>query len=103
MPSAIVTTTMAENVECFSRLLTDIVLTSILWSFFTTLLQELRIGLGTVSTTCGSGWVMDQVHEPLANRAPFTSYPPATAGGTDCVQAWRLTLRQSFFICCMHL
>jgi hypothetical protein len=44
--------------------------------------------LDTVSTTCGSGWVNLQ----FQNRK-LTSDPPATAGGTDRIQAASLTLQ----------
>jgi len=32
-------------------------------------LKSPKTCLDRVSTTCGSGWVMDQVHKTLANRA----------------------------------
>jgi malonyl CoA-acyl carrier protein transacylase len=38
--------------------------------------------LGTVSTTCGSGWARSRAGLCSSNAA----HPPATAGGTDCVQ-----------------
>ena len=41
--------------------------------------------LEEVSTTCGSGWVNDQ-HAILLLILGAKVYPPATAGGTDCVQ-----------------
>src|ERR1044072_9774513 len=40
--------------------------------------------LDTVSTTCGSGWVHAQL-----NTSVSTTYPPATAGSTDCIQVRR--------------
>jgi len=43
--------------------------------------------LDTVSTTCGSGWVRSNAARLMA------AHPPATAGGTDCVQARLLILR----------
>jgi enediyne polyketide synthase len=38
--------------------------------------------LETVSTTCGSGWVRSSQAVPCT-----ATHPPATAGGTDCLQA----------------
>jgi len=43
--------------------------------------------LDTVSTTCGSGWVRGR-----RNQIRMAAHPPATAGGTDRVQAWRPSL-----------
>ena len=43
--------------------------------------------LDTVSTTCGSGWVRSLAATLIA------AHPPATAGGTDCVQE-KLTNRE---------
>src|ERR1043165_3773716 len=39
-------------------------------------LKSLRICLDRVSTTCGSGGVMDQVHKTFANRAPLRRTHP---------------------------
>jgi len=47
--------------------------------------------LDTVSTTCGSGWVRSLPPSAL------TSYPPATAGGTDCIQVRLVILTHSVF------
>ncbi len=44
-------------------------------------LENHEMCLDTVSTTRDSGWVHAQLW-PSAS----TTYPPATAGGTDCVQ-----------------
>jgi len=38
--------------------------------------EMLAFVMDFVSTTCGSGWVVTSIHEPLTD-------PPATAGGTD--------------------
>ena len=42
--------------------------------------------LDTVSTTCGSGWVILGIQNHSKYRMLIVD-PPATAGGTDCVQA----------------
>ncbi len=42
--------------------------------------------LDTVSTTCGSGWVRSRQATELLNTGVKAAHPPATAGGTDCVQ-----------------
>src|SRR6185503_19058270 len=47
--------------------------------------------LDTVSTTCGSGWVRSRVATDLPNTGVKAAHPPATAGGTDCVQHRILT------------
>ncbi|HEX7774208.1 MAG TPA: amino acid adenylation domain-containing protein, partial [Pyrinomonadaceae bacterium] len=50
------------------------------------LITERTLVLDTVSTTCGSGWVRS-LHagvEEISRRQ--ATHPPATAGGTDCVQ-----------------
>jgi hypothetical protein len=39
--------------------------------------------LDAVSTTCGSGWVVDEIAILIS-----TVDPPATAGGTDRLQPW---------------
>jgi len=44
--------------------------------------------LDTVSTTCGSGWVRRRLH-----LARLRLHPPATAGGTDCIQVSPCRLR----------
>jgi hypothetical protein len=40
--------------------------------------------LDTVSPTCDSGWVADQHAKFLLILNP-NGYPPAIAGGTDCI------------------
>jgi hypothetical protein len=42
--------------------------------------------LDTVSTTCGSGWVRSWAATDVLNTSVKAAHPPATAGGTDCVQ-----------------
>jgi len=42
--------------------------------------------LETVSTTCGSGWVRSCAATELLNTFVKAAHPPATAGGTDCLQ-----------------
>ena len=56
------------------------------------LASRVQSSLDTVSTTCGSGWVRSQLGptNDLVSLARL-AHPPATAGGTDCVQARRLT------------
>ena len=46
------------------------------------LAQNHRANLDTVSTTRGSGWVRSSAFA----RSLKATHPPATAGGTDCVQ-----------------
>ena len=50
-----------------------------------------------VSTTCGSGWVRSCAATELLNTGLKATHPPATAGGTDCVQQQSLLLRQGHF------
>src|ERR1044072_3594748 len=45
--------------------------------------------LNTVSTACGSGSVHAQLN--LSKSRASTTYPPATAGGTDCIQGHFVT------------
>src|SRR5262245_27707759 len=47
--------------------------------------------LDTVSTTCGSRWVRRRLRN-ISKPSASTTYPPATAGGTDCVQVRSLLL-----------
>jgi len=47
--------------------------------------------LDTVSTTCGSGWVRSCAATEILNTDVKAAHPPATAGGTDCVQQRILT------------
>jgi len=42
--------------------------------------------LDTVSTTCGSGWVRSWAATDLLKTGVKAAHPPATAGGTDCIQ-----------------
>ena len=48
-------------------------------------------GLDTVSTARGSGWVNHQDQENINKSSASTSYPSATADGTDCVQVQNRT------------
>ena len=53
--------------------------------------QKSEIALDTVSTTCGSGWVRSCAATEILNTDVKAAHPPATAGGTDCVQQRILT------------
>jgi len=53
--------------------------------------QKSEIPLDTVSTTCGSGWVRSCATTELLNTGVKAAHPPATTGGTDCLQQRILT------------
>jgi tetratricopeptide (TPR) repeat protein len=58
-------------------------------------LKSRDASLETVSTTCGSGWVRSCAATELLKTSVKAAHPPATAGGTNCVQRNFRLLRQS--------
>ena|SRR5689334_10600757 len=59
--------------------------------FFTLVVGNLNATWTQSEPPRGSGWV--QAQRASCNLSPLASHPPATAGGTDCVQA-RLFISQ---------